>query len=351
VAEVEGLSVLDARSALALALERERGRYNARVAQARRGAPLDLPRLARALAEDVAPAIDAVAAAAAGRVDAVTEALFDLCVDLVARGLVGPGAEARHPELQAAWRELLPRLARHLAEAPRQVAAAITNAALRLEAMPGVRPAEWRAWLGELADPCPDAAALLACGQVLAWRAGAAHWRDSALRAWDALPAPLAVASLGLPPGGVTDREALRRAMAADPFAPPGAKTGRPRLRLLGPVGGFRGFGGPFLAPPRLLSDGERLWAVDGQDGYALHADCFGRTVVRAPSPPARSARGAEVRLEDDGTLAVGDLRARFPELAGAEAAIAAGPLIAVLPPHSHRVVLLARTAGEGAGA
>lgn len=338
------MKVLEPGCALALALERGRGRYNARVAQARREGPLDLSRLARALADDVAPAVQAVAAALPRSADTVAESLFDLALELSARDVLGAGG--RHPGVEAAWRELLPRLARHLAEAPRRVAAAITNAALHLESMPGVRPAEWRDALGALADACPDATALLAGGQVLAWRAGAAHWRESALRVWDGLPAPLARAALGLPSGDATPPETLRGQLTRDPFRRPGAREDRPVLRRLGRVGGFRGFGGPFLAPPRLVSDGARLWAIDGEDAYALHADCFGAALLRAAGAPGRSAPGTEVGIDRDGTVTLEGLGARFADLAGARAAARAGALIAVLPRHSHLLALVARTTG-----
>ncbi len=137
--------------------------------------------------------------------------------------------------------------------------------------------------------------------------------------------------------------------MAVDPFWRPGTAERRPALRLIGRVGGFRGFGGPFLAPPRLVSDGARLWAVDGEDGYALHADCFGQMVVRAQGAPGRSAPGTELGVHPDGTVVLGDVGARFPELAGAGPAVAAGPLIAVLPRRTHLVALVARTAGVDA--
>lgn len=337
------MTALPAGSALAGALARGRARYNAKIALARRRAPLDLSRLARHLADGVAPAVEAAARAAPGREDAVCEALFELSLELVARDVLG--AEGRHPEVNVAWRELLPRVGTLLAQAPRRVAAAITNAAANLEALPGVRAAEWRAALGALAPACPDVRTLLACGQVLAWRAGAAHWRASALRIWEELPDALAGATLGVPPEVSATRDELRGALA-DPFRRPGAPATAPALRVIGRVGGFRGFGGPFLAPPDLACDGGRLWALDGEDAYTIHADAFGRTVVRTPGPPSRG--GPRARLGRDGTLALGGLTARFPELAGARAATATETLAAVLPPHTHLVVLVARTGAEG---
>jgi hypothetical protein len=346
---VEGVSPLAPGSALARALARDRDRFNARVALAGRRRDrgrLDPSRLTRHLVERLAPVMEAVEAVAPRSVDAVCAALFDLSLDLVAREVMG--AEGRHACADAAWRETLPRLASHLAAAPGRVAAAVTNAALQLELEPTVNAASWLDALAAAAPRCPDVDALLAAGQVLAWRAGMAHWRETAVKVWDRLPDGLASVVLGLDPAASPPRPELRRALD-DPFRTPGAPPGVRALRLLGTVGGFRGFGGPFLAPPRLASDGQRLWALDGADGFTLHADCFGRTVVRAQGAPADLGAPAEpLRLAPDGTLSYRGLTSRFATLAGARCCAAAGPLVAALPPHTHRVALVALTTGAG---
>lgn len=344
---MEGVRPLAPGSALARALARDRDRFNARVALAARRRDrgrLDPSRLACHLVERLAPVVEAVEAIAPRCVDAVCAALFDLSVDLVSREVLG--AEGRHAGADAAWRETLPRLARHLAAAPGRVAAAVTNAALQLELEPTVNAAAWLDALAAAAPHCPDVDTLLAAGQVLAWRSGMAHWRESALEVWDRLPDGLASMVLGLDPAASPPRPELRRALD-DPFRTPGAPPGDQVLRLLGTVGGFRGFGGPFLAPPRLASDGQRLWALDGADGFTLHADCFGRTVVRTQGAPAEPGAPAEaLRLAPDGTLSYRGLTSRFPALAGARCCFAAGALVAVLPPYTHRVALVAVTKG-----
>ena len=343
------MALLHPDSALARALARGRDRLNARAALARRaGLAFDPSALARHLVDGVAPAVEAVAAAAPDHVDAVTEVLFALSLDLVAREWVGPGC--RLPAVDAAWRTLLPRLARPLAEAPQWVAASLTNAAFHLASEPGARAEEWLAGLGEVAGGCAGAGELLAAGQVLAWRAGMAHLRASALEVWERLPDPLARATLGLSPDAPEPRDALRRALA-DPWHIPGTPPGPAALRMVPAVGGFRGFGGPFLAPPRVHSDGARLWAVDGDDAYLVHADCFGETVRRAPAgqPPvlrgSPAPRGATLEL--DGTLTFRGLTARLPELAGARGLAAAGALLAATRRDSHRILLVARSGGN----
>ncbi|MGC3999533.1 MAG: hypothetical protein QM767_19660 [Anaeromyxobacter sp.] len=343
---MEGLRPLPPEAPLARALAAGRERFNARVTAARRGGlRLDPAALLAHLEDGVAPAVAAVAAEAPGRVQAVTEALFDLSLPLVAADLLGPAA--RGPLLPQAWRELLPRLARPLADAPGRVAAAVTNALLHLGDAPAARPAQWMSELGALARRCEGPEALLRAGQVLAWRAGLAHYRASALAVWETLPEPLARATLGLPPDAPFEREALRAGLR-DPWAVPGAPAPEAAPRVVATVGGFRGLGGPFLAPPRLVAAGGSIWASDGEAVHTVHADAFGHTLVRAAGLRAADLPEAAPApaLLRDGTLVHRGGRTRLPALAEPAAAAAAGALLAVLPQRSHRLLLVACPGG-----
>lgn len=336
------MRTLDPASPLARALERGRDRFNSRVTMARKqGARFDAGTLAQHLASAVAPAVEAVAALEPGRTDAVTEALFDLSLELLAKEVAGPAS--RHPWVGAAWRELLPRLGAQLALQPQRVAAAVTNAAWNLGQEPSARPAEWLAAVAALSPRCtPDL--LLVCGQVLAWRAGMAHYRESALAAWEQLPDALARASLGVEDEAL-GRERLRQDLA-DPWRAPGTEPSAPMLHVVATLGGFRGFGGPFLTPPRVFVARQRLWAADVEHTWSVHADCFGQTLQRAASPPPAEKPGVRVRLSDDGTVDFGGLSARLSPLERASGFAATAALLALTLTRSHRLVLVARTGG-----
>lgn len=341
---MEGLSALAPGSPLARALQRGRDRYNARVTFARRqGRRFDPRAFAAHLADAVAPAVAAVEAAAPARTEAVAEALFDLSLDLVGREVLGPAA--RHPGVPAAWRELLPRLAPRLAEEPQRVAASITNAAWNLALEPGARAAEWAEGLAQLSPRCASVDELLAGGQVLAWRAGLAHLREAALATWERLPDALAGELVGLPPQDRAPRSALR-ALLADPWRRPGAPPAPAALKLVATVGGFRGFGGPFLTPPSAWAARGRLWVRDAERAWSVHADCFGQTLQRAADPPPAEPPGPHARLEADGTLSHRGLTARFDALAGASGLATLPSVVAATLPRSHRLLLFARTGG-----
>jgi len=189
---------------LARALERNRERFNARVSLARRqGRKLESAALLSHLLESVAPIAAAVERAAADRLDSVIETLFELSVALVSREVLGPGS--RHPRAVEAWRTLLPLLANRIADEPALVVGALTNAAFNLGLVPSARAGDWLGWMREIGPRCSSVAELLACGQVLAWRCGMAHFRASALERWQQLPDPLAFATLGLAVGSSAD--------------------------------------------------------------------------------------------------------------------------------------------------
>jgi hypothetical protein len=277
-------------------------------------------------------------------VDQGVEALFDLSLDLVGRDVLGPSS--RHPRAAQAWRELFPKLAAPLAAEPARVAGSLNNAACNLGQEPGARPLQWLREMAEVGPRCAGADELLALGQVLAWRSGMAHLRDSAVAVWEKLPEPLARASLGLPADGAEpSRERLRRDLD-DPFRPPGAPGGPPRLEVVAAVGGFRGLGGPFVTPPRAFALCGHVWAADAERAFTVHADCFGQTLQRAPRVPADDRLMGEASVEGDGQVSFAGLTQRLPELAGAGGFAAAGHLLAVTLPRSHRLRLVARLGG-----
>jgi hypothetical protein len=90
------------------------------------------------------------------------------------------------------------------------------------------------------------------------------------------LPAPLVLNALGVPGA---DLCAVLFRLEQDPWFVPSA----PGLgfRLVGSVGGFRGFGGAFLAPPQVVRVGQQLFVVSGDDAWLLALDAFGCTLHR----------------------------------------------------------------------
>jgi len=174
--------------AFADALEENRARFNALFAEARlRNASLDGDAFLAFLGSGVAPI---VAAAPPERAEAVVRALYALALDLFGKEVVGP--RARAPLIAEGWRVLGPALARQVATEPERVMGALTNALYNLSQTPGARGREWLSGMLALAPQCADVAMLLTVGQVLAWRAGLAHYRTGALALCAGLPPALA---------------------------------------------------------------------------------------------------------------------------------------------------------------
>lgn len=337
---------------LAEILEARRSRFNAQFAEAKHGRPaLDPRQFATHLTQVVAPLVETVARHAPDRADEVAQALYDLSLDLVGRDLLGPAA--RHPAIVEGWAWLLPQLPDRLAEAPRVFVGAITNALFTLAVTPGARPKQWLREVAALSTLCGSATELLEAAKVLAWRAGMAHYRASALDLCRRLSPPLATAALGLPETAL-DREeidTLIHQLLADPWLDPvQALAGKPEaqhLHLVGRVGAFRGFGGTFMRPPRVTSPGGQFVASDGEQHWLIHADRFGATLHRLPALPAEkpvlAAPLFKVGLR--GKVSRGTHQAVFPDLAVTHSSAANASTLAVTTPLSHAVYLIALVA------
>jgi hypothetical protein len=273
---------------LATVLRAGRGELNMRFAAARVRHP-DLD--AEAFAEFIRSAVDPLAVAVArthpDRVTDVTLAAYDIALELVGRKLVG-GA-ARTPYVGDAWRRLLPNVATLVAADPERVIAAVCNAVHHLSAAPGARPEAWIDAMTGLGSQCTDGGTFLGVGQVAAWRAGMAHFRESALAAADKLPESLALAAIGAPSGRWP---VIRDRLVVDPWydpALPNESQGTPRV--VARAGAFRGFGGLFTEPPTVAMADERLFVRGGAECWVLTADAFGATFHRATPEEFERAR------------------------------------------------------------
>lgn len=314
-------------AALARTLAAARPDFNARAAAARHARPgFDEAGFASLLKGGLDPIAAAVDARAPDRLGAVVDSAYDIALVLVAQGLAGPGA--RGEAVNRLWAEVLPRLARAVAERPYEVIGGLSNAAVNIAATPGACVDEWLDRLAALGDHA-DSGTHRAIAALAAWRAGMSHYRESALAAADTLPEAAALAALGLDGAWSEARQSLRSSpwWPADPAA---AGQGVE-------YGGFAGFGGPFPEPPVLRACPEGFLVRSGERHSLLVADAWGATLH--PSPPERFAEAEANGPRIEGNLVhAGDrtVSADFPP-EGLQAAANADSL-AVASSFSHRI-------------
>ena len=232
---------------MAEALADRRDRFNAVVAGARQAQPeFDVPGLEALLRGPVRTAVEACEARATGSAGRVLAALFEPIVELVGQGRVTRG----HGTLL----QTLPALAPALTDQPRRAFASLANAIVQLERF--AAPVD--VWLGRVARAATtgDTETTLRAGQVAAWAVGLAHYRESALATAETLPDEAMAAALGvadpMPTGATVARLRADRWWRPD-RDPPAAGS------VVHRVGGFRGFGGPFLEPPAVVTTDGRV--------------------------------------------------------------------------------------------
>jgi hypothetical protein len=333
---------------LAESLERQRVTLNARFAAAQKGgARIDGEAFLSHLGQTVDPIIRAVAAAFAEKVDAVTAALYDLSLGLIATNVLGP--QTCCPPVVEAWRRLLPALPRLVAREPARVAASVTNAVHNVAATPGARPEEWIGWAIEAAPRLADTQALLDCGAVFAWRAGLVKCRDGAIDTARRMEPSLASRALGLPDG--TTPAALSKVLdrlAGDHWVTPAdALADKPRpepIRIAARVGAFRGFGGPFIRPPTVRTVDGQIIVDDSEFSWRLTADVFGHSFARVDVPHSPLGRVAPgIGASEDGHVSWGRTSVQFDELESFRSLAFDGRTLAVTLTTSHQIFLLAR--------
>lgn len=284
--------------ALARTLAAGRASFNARVAAARRAqAGFDEAAFAAILSDLLDPIVAAVETQAPDRTAAVATAGFDIALTLAARNLAGP--KARRDAVNRLWRDVAPRLAGPIADRPKTLMGSLTNAALNIAATPGARPNEWLALLSRAA-PIATAETLLPIGQVLAWRAGMAHFRQGALAAAEALGPQQALALVG----AEGDWAEVRARFEANRWWRPDLEPGREGLT----VGAFTGYGGQFPEPPTVRAGDDGFVVRSADRTFLLIADAYGATLHPAAPETFDALRDRPAAL-DGGAIRAGDRR------------------------------------------
>lgn len=265
-------------------LRARRAECNARFVAARRRWPrLDAGDFSLFLRDQFSPLAGALET---HNVCAVLDPAYEIGLQLVAEKIAGPSATTS--TINELWTKVFPFLTTHIASAPRRVIASLCNAAHHLATTPNNRADVWQHRLVELAPHCENVDQLLTIAKVLAWRAGMAQYRATALTAADFLPPSLALALLEAPADA--NWPDVRAAHAIDPwfgFAIPV----RSHFRL----GMFRGFGGLFLTPPLVTRTGSELLVRSSDEAWILIADAFGATFHRASQEEIKAAASVSV--------------------------------------------------------
>ncbi|PKV43229.1 hypothetical protein CLU92_0537 [Janthinobacterium sp. 61] len=316
--------------AFASILASGRAQFNGRAAEARRRFPsLDMAAFGAFLHDGVDPLVVAVAAAAPERAGGVTLAAYDMALELVGHGLAGPAA--KNPLLNSVWRELAPSFAPLLATAPVEVLGMLSNAAIHMASVAGARPAQWQRELAALAAQIATVAQLRAVGQVLAWRAGVAHFRLGALAAADTLPPALALAAFGEP---AAHWPQVHAQLLANPWR--GNAEGRE-------FGSFSGLGGAFGTPPQVRATNDGFVVRSAERHYLLVADACGAVLHSATAQEfeqAPNGQPSSVRV-DGASLHIG-ARSIVLDVPPGDIAIAANAhTVAITSPWTHAIRLL----------
>ncbi|MEA1072929.1 hypothetical protein [Sphingomonas sp. LY160] len=257
-------------SPLADLLADRRAGLNARVAMARSRQPnLDTAALSAFLRDPVDPLLGHVLRERPDGGAAFIDTVFDMALSLVEHGRAGN--TPRSAIVLKLWREVAPALAPFVAINPRDSLGALTNAAINLAAVPGVRLDEWLDILARLGGEVRSVPDLRALVILAGWRAGAAHLRDAALGV--AIKPALALQAVSAPPDASWD-EIVATFRSSRWWRPDGSTPSEGHR-----VGSFTGLGGRFPVPPALFAFGNAFFARSGDQHFLLDADTYGATL------------------------------------------------------------------------
>ncbi|WP_157069222.1 hypothetical protein [Sandaracinus amylolyticus] len=324
------------------ALREGRERHNARFATIKRAFPsIDGARFATLLVEVGDPIVRAVHALDASRTRAAADAVHDVLLEVVAREL-----DRTRPAVVDVLCANGVGLAPVIADAPRRTLAIVVNATFRVASVLGTSLDAWRGSCARIARALEDDRDALGDALVVAaWQAGVPMLRAAALDALLRLPERVARAVIASHDGApITEIVAKLRAdewSMPSRFARRGAAD--PVFVRAAIVGGFRGLGGPFVAPPRAEVRGGRLFATVGDERFVVWADRYGVSLEASASSDASETTTSDaLALMHDGRVAGFGARSPAPLVPVPVASWASiGRTLIAIPERSHRVCVI----------
>lgn len=329
-------------------LKRGRERFNTKFALSRHTYPaLDGETFTEHLKKTVAPVVESIGENDAEKIDAVTDALYELSLELIGKDFFG--RRVRYPAMLNGWETLLPQIPHLLIEDPLTIASAITNALYNLSIEQNARPSFWIETMIEIGKLCDNSQEFLEAGKVVAWRAGLAHYREGALETCKSLKTEIACAALGIEES--ENIESLAIQLKQDPWLNPNEFSNKikkeKRLRVVSVVGAFRGFGGLFISPPKVTySDGQFL-VFDSETWWAMTADCFGATFHKIGQTISglKNESNPKSRVDKKGNVEMNGVKRTLHHLAEGTSFAADETTLAVTLPMSHSVYLVSLAA------
>lgn len=327
-------------AAFSRALSANRKAFNGQVGAVRLRAPgLDMGQFTAFLTEYGDPLIIALARQNPDCVPRCASEIFTMALDLAAHGALG--TDSRGLAVRRAWGDIAPAMLGLLESTCTQTLGLVTNSAIKLCALDGVRVDTWVDNMSDLLPKATDNKTLRALVTMCAWRAGASHFRQNALAAGDFLPPDLACAAVGS--HGDNWQGLVSRYKANDWWQPESGLRQSEKGYLFGR---FSGYGGRFNRPPSVRACAQGFFVMSGEAAFLMIADAYGATLHGASVEEFEAASanfGADNVALIGNQIAIGERRVSLDWPADGLGLAYNQHTIAVTSPYSYAIRLLPR--------
>lgn len=230
----------------------------------------------------IAPIVDSVHHVAEERSRVTLLELYDVSLDLFAAGHFSESGSSLF--LFELWKDILPNCANILSRSPRRIAGSLSNAVLALTMESSLVAERWLGAIKRTSNRCENPQQLLELGKLLAWTSGMAHYRLPALALAKQLQVPLIRTVFQIEDS--VPENSIRNwltELESDPWAQLLSQDTRRKQKVeqVGICGAFRGFGGLFLEPPKVLIHRGQIYVSETKTFYKLVIDRFGHSLQR----------------------------------------------------------------------
>lgn len=268
----------------------------------------------------------------------VVEALFRAALILVPEDHLASGV------VREVWQRLLPRAAPLLHVEPVQLPAVLTNAALHLERDAPDIAGAWLSRFEKMIGALKTLDQIRDAGRAVAWMSGRADWRREGIAALKRLPAEAVACAIG--EAGSADPSGLSARVAA--IEQDLWESNLRGARLAYVLGGWAGFGGPFVERPLVFRAEETLYVRAVDRVWEICADQFGARLVPTDAPVVPASRpSTDFLINENGRACWGTMSVPLG-LSGVRSQAFVGRTLAASLERSYQVAIVARDASHG---